>query len=211
MGILLLFLTGLATILLVFRFYWTDTFTYWSLTWNLFLAWVPFGISKVIKNYQKKFTTVTIIPFIGLWLLFFPNAPYILTDLFHLETRGGMPKWFDLLMVLTFAWTGLTMGIASLMNVQHVLSNKFSIMVGWVISILSIILGSFGIYLGRYLRWNSWDIVTSPESLIRDIYQIVINPIGHPRTVGMTLVFSAFLILVYMTFVFLKPETKESY
>ena len=118
-GLLLLSLTALAITLLIFRFYWTDNTTYWSLTWNLFLAWVPFGISTISRIYEKRLTTVTIIPVIGLWLLFFPNAPYILTDLFHLESRGGMPKWFDLLMVLTFAWTGLIMGIASLMNIQY--------------------------------------------------------------------------------------------
>ncbi len=209
--LLLFSLTALAVTLLLFRFYWTDGITYWSLTWNLFLAWVPFGISAMGKIYEPRLTRWTLIPVVGLWLLFFPNAPYILTDLFHLETRGGMPKWFDLLMVLTFAWTGLIMGIASLMNIQRIVSNKFSLFIGWTVAIASLVMGSFGIYLGRYLRWNSWDIVTSPEPLIRDIYQIVINPIGHPRTVGMTLVFSAFLILVYMTFVFLKPKTRESY
>ena len=210
-GVLLSCLTGLAITLLIFRFYWSDSLTYWSLSWNLFLACVPLLISKTIRANEKRLTTVALIPAIGLWLLFFPNAPYILTDLFHLETRGGMPKWFDLLMVLTFAWTGLILGFASLMDIQQVVTNRYSRFTGWTISILSIIMGSFGIYLGRYLRWNSWDIVTSPESLVRDIYHIVINPVGHPRTVGMTLVFSAFLILVYMTFFFLKPEKESSY
>ena len=210
-AVLLSCLTGLALTLLIFRFYWSDSLTYWSLSWNLFLASVPLLISKTIRANEKRLTTVALIPAIGLWLLFFPNAPYILTDLFHLETRGGMPKWFDLLMVLTFAWTGLILGFASLMDIQQVVTNRYSRFTGWTISILSIIMGSFGIYLGRYLRWNSWDIVTSPESLVRDIYHIVINPVGHPRTVGMTLVFSAFLILVYMTFFFLKPEKESSY
>ena len=210
-GILLFCLTGLAVTLLIFRFYWSDSLTYWSLTWNLFLAWVPLLISKTIRANEKRLTTVALIPVIGLWLLFFPNAPYILTDLFHLETRGGMPKWFDLLMVLTFAWTGLILGFASLMDIQQVVTNRYSRFTGWTISILSIIICSFGIYLGRYMRWNSWDIVTSPESLARDIYHIVINPVSHPRTVGMTLVFSAFLILVYMSFFFLKPEKESSY
>ena len=202
-------LITLAITLLLFRFYWTSSITYWSLTWNLFLAWVPFGISVAGRFFEKRFTTVTIIPLTALWLLFFPNAPYILTDLFHLQTRGGMPKWFDLLMVLTFAWTGLIMGIASLMNIQRLITRLYSQTLGWIVAISSIILGSFGIYLGRYLRWNSWDVVTAPEPLIRDIYQIVFNPFEHPRTIGMTLVFSAFLILAYMTFIFLKPEASE--
>ncbi len=130
-GILLFCLTGLAVTLLIFRFYWSDSLTYWSLTWNLFLAWVPLLISKTIRANEKRLTTVALIPVIGLWLLFFPNAPYILTDLFHLETRGGMPKWFDLLMVLTFAWTGLILGFASLMDIQQVVTNRYSRFTGW--------------------------------------------------------------------------------
>ncbi len=109
-SLLLLSLTALAVILLIFRFYWTGQLTYWSLTWNLFLAWIPFTISSIGRIYEVRLTGLTIIPVVALWLLFFPNVPYILIDLFHLETRGGMPKWFNLLMVLTFAWTGLIMG-----------------------------------------------------------------------------------------------------
>ena len=147
----------------------------------------------------------------GLWLLFFPNSPYILTDLFHLATRSGMPKWFDLLMLLSFAWTGLVMGIFSLMDIQSVVTRRYSEILAWFCSVVFIVLGSFGIYLGRYLRWNSWDIVTTPQPLIRDIYHIVVDPLNHPGTVGITLVFSAFLTLVYMTFFYLKNGGEKTH
>ncbi len=200
-------LTSLAIGLLIFRFYWTNTLTYWSLTWNLFLAVLPLIISSTIFYKSKSFSSKYFVwPFVALWLLFFPNAPYILTDLFHLQTRGGMPKWFDLLMVLSFAWTGLIFGILSLMQVQEVITRFYGQLTGWITSISSIILGSFGIYLGRYLRWNSWDVVTSPKPLLKDIYYMAIDPFAHPRTVGMTLTFSAFLILVYLTFKSLRSQ-----
>jgi len=205
--LVLIGLTGLAISLLLFRFYWSGTNTYWSLTWNLLLAAIPFAISTLVLTTEKWIRPkLLVFPIVALWLLFFPNAPYIITDLFHLQTRGGMPKWFDLLMVMTFAWTGLTFGIVSLMDIQRVLSRLFNKSIGWIVAIGSIVLGSFGVYLGRFLRWNSWDILTSPKPLARDIYHIVLDPLAHPRTIGMTITFSAFLLLVYLTLKYVNVE-----
>ena len=111
-----------------------------------------------------------------------------------------MPVWFDLVLILSFAWTGLLFGFLSLWDIERLLSRYLSRFWISVISIGLLFLGSFGIYLGRYLRWNSWDIIKEPFGLLYDIGDRLINPFSHPRTWGMTLFMGFFLNLVYWSF-----------
>jgi uncharacterized membrane protein len=90
------------------------------------------------------------------------------------------------------------LGYASLLDIQSVFTQHFNKWIGWSISISSLVLGSFGIYLGRYLRWNSWDVVSSPQGLLHDIAVRIMDPVGHPQTYGVTLIFSLFLVLGYL-------------
>jgi uncharacterized membrane protein len=106
-----------------------------------------------------------------------------------------VPYWYDLALILFFAWNGLMVGYASLFDIQTVLSQRFNATVGWLAALASLSLAGFGIYLGRYLRWNSWDVVSAPEALIRDITDRIADPMAYPHTYGVTLVFSAFLVL----------------
>jgi uncharacterized membrane protein len=202
LNVLVLFIltTALCVILVAFRVHVTSTVTFVFLIWNIILAIIPYVISTLLLLYHEKFANrwLLVIPF-TLWLCFFPNAPYILTDLFHLKQRVGVPYWYDLALILFFAWNGLMLGYASLMDIQFILTRHFNKWVGWTISISSLILGSFGIYLGRYLRWNSWDVVSSPQQLLYDIGIRVVDPMDHPRTYGVTILFSAFLVLGYLT------------
>ncbi|MBZ0202290.1 MAG: DUF1361 domain-containing protein [Ignavibacteria bacterium] len=183
-----------------FRVYYSDYGTYLFLIWNLFLAILPYVISTFFLLYYKKirsiFLTVTIL---SAWLLIFPNAPYIVTDFFHLEPRATVPYWFDLGLILSFAWNGLMLGFISLYDVQTALGRRFGAFKGWVFSIFSLVVGSFGIYLGRYERFNSWDVLTNPVSLFIDIADRFIHPFSHPRTMLMTLLFSIVLIFGYVT------------
>jgi uncharacterized membrane protein len=169
------------------------------LIWNTFLALVPYGVSTLLILFENKIKSkwFMAVPFI-IWLCFFPNAPYILTDLFHLKQRPGVPYWYDLALILFFAWNGLMLGYASLLDMQAVVSRHFNRIIGWLTAIGSLILGSFGIYLGRYLRWNSWDVLSSPYNLLHDISERIFNPLSHPQTYGVTLIFSLFLILGYL-------------
>ena len=111
-----------------------------------------------------------------------------------------MPVWFDLTLILSFAWTGLLFGFLSLWDIESVLRKYLKN--GWVtaISVFLLFLGSFGIYIGRYLRWNSWDIMTSPFQLMYDIGDRLVNPFSHPRTWGMTLFMGLFLNILYFSF-----------
>lgn len=135
------------------------------------------------------------------WLLFFPNAPYILTDLAHVtewRTSRSVPPWFDLQLHVLFAVTGLLLGFASL-RIMHELVRRFwGTTAGWLFSVISLGLAGFGVYLGRFLRWNSWDLVRSPVSLLGDVAQQLVDPLRQPRTFGFTALFFLCLVLSYL-------------
>jgi uncharacterized membrane protein len=185
----------------VFRFAYTDTKTFLFLNWNLFLALIPWILSTFLiikpKLSQSKWSLFVLL---GIWLLFFPNAPYILTDLFHLRLRTSMPIWFDLTLILSFAWTGLLFGFLSLWDIEQLLCHSIKKKYITILSVILLFIGSFGIYIGRYLRWNSWDIITEPFGLIYDIGDRIINPLSHPGTWGMTIVMGVFLNVLYWSF-----------
>ena len=197
MGVFTLFCFGVS----LFRFFYTDTKVFLFLNWNLFLAFVPWAIATLVVLSQRlRSSKIMLAVLIAAWLLFFPNAPYILTDLFHLRLNSSMPVWFDLTLILSFAWTGLLFGFLSLWDIGSVLREYLKN--GWVtaISVFLLFLGSFGIYIGRYLRWNSWDIMPSPFQLMYDIGDRLVNPFSHPRTWGMTLFMGLFLNILYFSF-----------
>ena len=161
----------------IFRFIYTDTKVFLFLNWNLFLAFVPWAVTSVTILKPKLQTyRITIFILLSIWLLFFPNAPYILTDLFHLRLKSAMPKWFDLILILSFAWTGLVFGFLSLWDIEKIVSKSMNRIWMSLISVCLLFIGSFGIYLGRYLRWNSWDIINEPFNLLYDITDRLIIP-----------------------------------
>ena len=172
------------------------------LVWNLFLAWVPYFISLSIETITRFSNSRFIVgTLLVCWLLFFPNAPYIVTDLLHLKSRYPIPKWYDLMVLVSFAWTGLMLGFLSLYEIQRFLKKRLHSKLAWLFTILAIFLCAFGIYLGRFLRWNSWDIITNPTTLFQDIAISLSSPFIYSNTLKITLVFSGFLLLVYLTMV----------
>jgi uncharacterized membrane protein len=138
------------------------------------------------------------------WVLFFPNSPYILTDLFHLGTSSRAPIWFDLILILSYAGTGLLFGFISLIDLEKILSNFFSKGKIVFIIISFLFLSGFGIYIGRYLRWNSWDVINNPVPLFSDIIHRFGNPMAHPRTWGLTILLGILLNFLYFSFKFIK-------
>ncbi len=179
------------------------------LVWNLFLAWIPYWISISIGPAYKHYGSKIIIAcLLVTWLLFFPNAPYILTDLLHLRSRAPIPKWYDMMLIASFAWTGLILGLLSLYEVQLFLKKQIGNILAWTISITSIFLCGFGIYVGRFLRWNSWDIITHPISLLSQVSDVILNPGIYGNTVGISIVLGMFLLLAYLKMVFLMGYEK---
>ena len=194
-------LTILCFIFSMFRLAITGTNVFLFLNWNLFLAFIPWLLTSiVVVKFKTKINKVVLTGLLLAWLLFFPNAPYILTDLFHLRLKSSMPIWFDLVLILSFAWTGLLFGLLSLMDIENILSKLISKVWVRLFVFLLLFVGSFGIYVGRYLRWNSWDIITEPFNLYYDISDRIINPFDHPRTWGLSIFMGVFLNMIYWSF-----------
>lgn len=186
--------------LTAFRCYWSGNVTYLFLVWNLFLAFVPWSLSSIlVHRYHNKSRSFSPAPWLilGSWLLFFPNAPYILTDLLHLTQRNRVPFWFDLSLLLSYALTGLMSGLISLLNVDAWLRGRLpSGFVSFLI-VAVLFLSGFGIYLGRYQRWNSWDLASNPMALLYDIADRFLNPVSHPRTWAVTLLMGILLNFMF--------------
>jgi len=184
-------------IVLNVRFHLVGHHSYFFLLWNLFLAVIPLGLSLGLLRIKRLSIAL---PLLGLWLLFFPNAPYVLTDLIHLtpHNRGQVPLWFDLLMLLSFGLVSLWFGFQSLRFVQGWITRNFSKTAGWCVTIVTLLLSGFGVYLGRFLRWNSWDVLRRPRALLGDIGACVVDPSGHSQVWGFTFGFGGMLIFVYM-------------
>ncbi len=183
-----------------FRAIYSKSTLFLFLNWNLFLAFVPWLLSVVVlaSPRLKRNPWMAGALFCG-WLLFFPNAPYILTDLFHLSRNLQMPIWFDLVLILSISWTGLLFGFLSLRNIEAVFIANFNVIFARVLSVGLLFVASFGVYLGRYLRWNSWDLLTKPEALLGDILAIIVFPMDHATPWGMTIFLGIFLNMTYWT------------
>jgi uncharacterized membrane protein len=182
--------------MLAFRVWYYDTLDLTFLVWNLELAIVPFVISQwlVLRPPSSRWAF-----YAGafLWLLFFPNAPYIMTDLMHVDTRAA-PLWFDVMLFLSFAWNGLIFGYLSLLDMHRLFEQRHGSVAGWLFAGFAILLGSFGIYIGRVLRWNSWDLFTEPTALLSDVAERLLHPFEHPAAYGMTLAFALFMLVGYL-------------
>ncbi len=192
----------------ILRFIITDTKVFLFLNWNLFLAFLPWLISSTIiyKGINNKFILIFLV---FSWLLLFPNSPYILTDFFHLRLRASAPLWYDLIVLLSFAWTGLIYGFISLMDIEMLFKKYMSKWFITIISILFLFLCSFGIYLGRFLRWNSWDIISNPFGLFNDIIDRFVNPLEYPGTWGMTILMGILLNMMYFTLKIIKGQNRN--
>ena len=198
--------------LMVARFEYSHTYHYWFLLWNLVLAWVPFvfaAIAYSLASARRAVLTVLVVAAAVLWLAFFPNAPYILTDFLHLGSMGDIvPGWFDVLMLYWFAWTGLMLGIVSLYLMQEIVARGLGMRAGWVFVVLAAGIGSFGIYLGRFLRWNSWDIVRRPGPLADELLGRVTDRASQPRLLGFTLLFALLFLFIYVAVYIFAKLTK---
>lgn len=170
------------------------------LAWNLFLAFIPYQLTRWVKNsvrvMEKRMLLLTCLL---AWLLFIPNSFYIITDLFHLSKVKSAPSWFDLLLIYSFAWNGLVLGILSLRDAGLVFRVTMGRRVSFLVILVAMWLIAFGIYIGRYLRFNSWDVLTNPFSLAGELAAMIFHPLAHGYAWGMTVCYAVFLTLVYYT------------
>jgi len=173
---------------------------YYFLVWNLFLAWIPFIIAYFTYTAHltktRIYITVPIAAFF--WLIFFPNAPYILTDFQHLAGRWhDVPVWYDVMLLVWFSFTGLMLGMTSLFMMQEIIRRTFGRWVGWGFVALVAALSSIGVYVGRFLRWNSWDIFFNPAGMAQYTLESAQDP--SLQSIGFTSIFGAFFLFLYIT------------
>jgi uncharacterized membrane protein len=169
-----------------------------NLTLNLFLAWIPFVLAVLVYDrWRRHGIGVAVIGLGLLWLLFFPNAPYVATDFVHLERDALAPFWYDAVTYAAFAWMGVLLGFASLYLMQTVVRQWRGAAAGWVFAVAAISLGSLGIYLGRFLRLNSWDALQHPSVLPRILHAVASDPFAYQEAIAVTLLFTLALTFAY--------------
>ena len=176
-----------------------DSF-YRFLDWNLFLAWVPVVFAVASYWCARRGLGVLATALGVLWLLFFPNAPYMLTDFIHLHDSPTTPLWYDGLMLSAFAWTALLLGFFSLYLMQALSRRYAGALWSWAGVVAVLALGSLGVYIGRFIGFNSWDALLHPIRVAHVIDTQLENPIHHPRLVGSLVVLTSFLTVAYVVF-----------
>jgi uncharacterized membrane protein len=187
------------TCMIVVRVDRTGSGYYRFLLTNLFLACVPLFLSTALRVAMRlRFHWTMTLGIFGLWLLFLPNAPYILTDILHLTWASHAPAWYDLALLLSCSGTGLLLGYLSLVDVQGIAARRFSPLFGWILALVSLVLSGFAIYLGRFLRWNSWDVLIRPTRVLH-IADALMHPFSNARALAVTFVFGIILALGYIS------------
>jgi uncharacterized membrane protein len=196
----LTFASGVSVALVIARIVWTGNIRYGFLVWNLFLAWLPlvFALLAAEKYQHSSARNLRFLGLAGAWLLFFPNAPYIFTDLIHLTTSFYPHFWVDMILILSCALTGLVLGFISLFLMQAVVRRIFGPLRAWLFIAAVAALSGFGIYLGRFLRFNSWDVVFQPLKLYHGIGSWVAAPLDNSRSLIFAALFGTFLFIAYV-------------
>lgn len=189
----------LSLFLLMIRLKITHSFFYLFLVWNLFLAIIPYTITSYLKEQNQISRFTLFLWFIG-WLLFLPNAPYIVTDLIHLQLSPMKIIWYDALTIISFATTGLLLFYFSLGDMKKLIEQNFNFTIPKYIEFGVLFLSSFGVYLGRFLRFNSWDIIKNPFLLFEEIFYILILPLEHFGAWLFILAFGLLLSTVHYIF-----------
>jgi uncharacterized membrane protein len=159
------------------------------LWWNLFLAWVPWVVSFTMRQAPKLFW-----PLGAVWLAFFPNAPYLLTDLVHLKPRAGVPLWFDVLLFAGFAFVGCALGWDSLSLVHRELVRRLGERLAALGVAAVVLLTGVGVFLGRFERLNSWELVTDPQQVALTASAALVEP----KALVFSLAFAGFVGAGYL-------------
>jgi len=192
-------LTLFALAMLGARMAYTGSREHVGLGWNLVLAWIPFTLSLLLYARARAGAPLRLlVPLAVVWLVFFPNAPYLVTDLKHIGDGGRVPVLYDVLLFSAGAWAGLLLGLTSLFLVHAVARRLLGALSAWALVLTALALSSFGIYLGRVLRWNSWDVVVHPGALAGQLGGGLLHPLDYPRPLALTVLLTSFLLASYL-------------
>ena len=196
---LLLMSISFCLVMVTARVIYTGSIHFVFLVWNLFLAIIPYAITHFLTvkpswiESKLKFGLAFVF-----WILFIPNTFYILTDLYHLNDQHNVPAWFDLLLIISFAWNGLMLGILSVRQMEKIVEAML-LYKNEILFLYPIMwLNAFGVYIGRYMRFNSWDVIANPLRLTGDIIEVLFHPIRYFNAWGMIMLFSVFMTIIYL-------------
>jgi uncharacterized membrane protein len=166
----------------------------WFLIWNLVLAWFPIFFAAGFAVVHRRAWLVPL----GLgWLAFLPNSPYLVTDLVHLGE--GVELWRHVLQYGFAAWTGIMLGVVSMRLVHRRIERDYGMVCGWAVVVLSIGLCAIGVVIGRFQRWNSWDLVRHPKSVFATTLEWMRSPFANHQSTGVAVAVAAFFGLAYLT------------
>ncbi|MDB4895234.1 MAG: hypothetical protein JWN15_1496 [Firmicutes bacterium] len=192
--------SALCAAMILYRFTLTGLTAYtWLAVPNLVLAWIPFGFAIAIRVTHRLDlrSPLLMLPLGLLWLLFFPNAPYIVTDLVHLiDNWQAFSVYYDVALLVLAAFTGLGLAFSSLLMLQELIETAWGSVAGWAFCTLTWLLTAIGIYLGRVERWNSWDALHSPLLILADLARALRG--GEPLLI--ILVYSVVNMVLYVAF-----------
>jgi uncharacterized membrane protein len=182
------------------RIYLSHSLGYAHLVWNLFLAWIPYfcslWVARIDARYPNRLWRL-LIPG-ALWLLFFPNAPYLVTDFVHILYVPPLALWYDVGLLLAFSWTGYFLAVASLRTMQMLVRAYVGTFGSWLFVVAIAMLSGFGVYLGRFLRWNSWDILLNPRGVAAGLLALLTDGVRRRQTFGVTCMSAVLLLVCYL-------------
>jgi uncharacterized membrane protein len=194
-------------------------FAFWAqirhayLVWNLFLAWLPLVFAILTRERFARTGTLRDRKLLALataWLLFFPNAPYIFTDLVHLFAAWHPAFWTELMLVLLSAFTGFVAGFLSLQLMHGLVTERWGRGAGWMFVVAVAGLSGFGVYLGRFVRLNSWNVVTHPSLVVEGTARAAWNVLTQWQHTKFFIVFSLFVLLGYVMLLALVQPTRKA-
>jgi uncharacterized membrane protein len=185
------------------RVHLSGTYGFRFLVWNLILAWIPYLLALwADAAYHRAPQRWSLPAALGtVWLLCFPNAPYIVTDFVHLQYLRGFVLWYDVGLLALFAWSGLFLGLASLEVMQRMVRASAGRVASWLFVLSAAALGGLGVYLGRFLRWNSWDVLVAPYDILASLAEVLADPRGLRQATGVSGMFAALMLVSYAVFV----------
>lgn len=196
----------LCAVLIAIRTLRMEDVQYRFLLWNLFLAWLPLIVSMTALTFVRVARGAMLgagLIVLGVaWLLLYPNAPYLTTDFIHLifdtyyirYDKDGLLLWYDLVLFFLFSWCGLLLGYLSMRHFHELVNHYFGLLTGWIFILTVSFLGGFGVYLGRIVRLNSWDVLFSPFRLLEGVLEGI-----NRQAVGFTLLFGTLILIVYVS------------
>lgn len=176
-----------------------ENFRYWFMLWNLFLAWIAPLVAcyLFIRLKRTRWRTWQNIILTIIWLGFLPNSFYMISDLVHVQQTGEISVYYDTVLFISFVLNGMAAGYIGIMLIHEQLRRRVREAVAWACVAGVMLLASYAIYLGRVLRWNTWDALLQPAAVIFDVSDNILNPLAHPQAFVVTFSFTIVLGIFY--------------